>query len=445
MRAPRYKSLVDELARKIRAGKLAPGTRLPTHRELATEHGMALATATKVYTELIQMGLISGETGRGTFVRDLSSPPGDGQTLIPLRPGMIDLGFNYPASPNHAGILREALRHIAGAGDTGALMLAQPTAGRARERRLVAKYLHGRGVSAAPEQLLLLGGAQQGLTLTVMSLLRAGDVVAADELTYPGFIALAKIHGLELLPIPWTEAGPDLEALGQLMRLRPVKAIFCMPTLQNPTGWVMPLAERKKLVELAKRHDTWIIEDGTYAFLVARAPPPVHALARERTIYVSGLSKSVGGGVRFGFVVAPTQLYAGFEKALRALVWSSPTLIAALVGTWLEDGTILALEAEKRADARRRYQLAMKALDRLALTGHPGSYFVWIKLPADVRADLLAAALAAKNVLVATSESFAVGHVHPHAIRLSLAAESPERIKIALAVVREEIALQGCL
>jgi len=445
MGTPRYKSLVDELAKKIRAGKLAPGTRLPTHRELAATHGMALATATKVYTELIAMGLISGETGRGTFVRDLATPPGDGQTLIPLRPGMTDLGFNYPSSPNHAGILRDALRNFAGAGDTGALMLAQPTAGRERERRLVARYLHGKGVAAAPAQLLLLGGAQQGLTLTVMSLLRAGDVVAADELSYPGFIALAKVHGLELLPIPWTRAGPDLDALAKLMRERPVKAIFCMPTLQNPTGWVMPMAERNKLVALAEKHDAWIIEDGTYAFLVAQAPAPVHALAPERTIYVSGFSKSVGGGVRFGFVVAPVALYAIFEKTLRALLWSSSTLIAALAGNWLEDGTVLKLEAEKRAEARRRHQVAVKALEGLDLMGHPSSYFVWIRLPEDVRADRLAAALAEKNILVATAESFAVSHVYPHAIRLSLAAESLERIKSALGVVREEIELQSCL
>jgi len=186
-------------------------------------------------------------------------------------------------------------------------------------------------------------------------------------------------------------------------------------------------------------------DEAPFSQLVAQALTPVHALAPERTIYVSGFSKSVGGGVRFGFVVAPVALYAIFEKTLRALLWSSSTLIAALAGNWLEDGTVLKLEAEKRAEARRRHQVAVKALEGLDLMGHPSSYFVWIRLPEDVRADRLAAAMAEKNILVATAESFAVSHVYPHAIRLSLAAESLERIRSALGVVREEIELQSCL
>ena len=77
----RYKQLVDQLAADIRCGALAPGTRLPTHRELAAQHGIALVTASRVYTELHAMGLGSGETGRGTFVRETSLAPGQSITL----------------------------------------------------------------------------------------------------------------------------------------------------------------------------------------------------------------------------------------------------------------------------------------------------------------------------------------------------------------------------
>ncbi|MEU4747014.1 GntR family transcriptional regulator, partial [Actinosynnema sp. NPDC023658] len=96
MRPPTYKSLVDEFAAAIRRGELAPGTRLPTHRDLARERRLALATATRVYAELAAMGLVVGERGRGTFVRDQSGFAGlDASRDLPV-PRVADLSFTQP-------------------------------------------------------------------------------------------------------------------------------------------------------------------------------------------------------------------------------------------------------------------------------------------------------------------------------------------------------------
>lgn len=95
----RYKQFVDALAAQIRAGRLAPGTRLPTHRQLAAQEGLALVTATRVYSELAAMGLVSGETGRGTFVRESSLPRGLGIDQHAAAAGTVDLNFNYPSLP----------------------------------------------------------------------------------------------------------------------------------------------------------------------------------------------------------------------------------------------------------------------------------------------------------------------------------------------------------
>ena len=88
-----------------------------------------------------------------------------------------------------------------------------------------------------------------------MALLQPGDVIAVDALTYPGFKALALALHLEILPIPTTESGPDLEALAKLCRSRSVRAVYCMPTLHNPLGWVMSLEQREQLVAIARKHD----------------------------------------------------------------------------------------------------------------------------------------------------------------------------------------------
>lgn len=98
MHSQRYKHLVDHLAAEIRAGHLRPGTRLPTHRQLAAREGLALVTATRVYAELQTMGLVSGETGRGTFVKE-PRLPAEGIDLLASGADTVDMTFNYPSSP----------------------------------------------------------------------------------------------------------------------------------------------------------------------------------------------------------------------------------------------------------------------------------------------------------------------------------------------------------
>ncbi|NWD92703.1 aminotransferase class I/II-fold pyridoxal phosphate-dependent enzyme, partial [Pseudomonas sp. K5002] len=174
-----------------------------------------------------------------------------------------------------------------------ALLRYQPHAGRLHERAAVARHLLSRGLTVQAEQVLIVSGAQHGLAVTMMSLLRPGDVVAVDALTYSGFKVLAETLHLEIVAIPVTATGPDLAFLEQLCARRPVRAVYSMPTLHNPLGWVMSMAQREHLVAIARRNDLILIEDAAYAFLAEDAPPPVAELAPERTVYVSGLSKSV--------------------------------------------------------------------------------------------------------------------------------------------------------
>ena len=293
----RYKSLVDQLAQQIRAGQLPAGTRLPTHRKLAAQHGLALVTATRVYAELQAMGLVSGEAGRGTFVKDLSLPLGLGVDYPAQDPGHADLTFNSPLIPGQTELLRTALRQLANAGDLESLLHYQPHAGRPQDRAIVAAHLRSRGLQVDPSQLLFVDGAQHGLTVTAMALLRPGDTVAVDALTYPGFKLLAESMRLELLPIPTTIHGPDLEALESLCTRRKVRAIYAMPTMHNPLGWVMSLTARRKLVATAHKHGLLIIEDAAYAFLADAPPPPLAALAPDITVYVNALSKSIATGL----------------------------------------------------------------------------------------------------------------------------------------------------
>ena len=436
----RYKSLVDTFAQAIRSGTMPPGTRLPTHRQLAAEHGLALVTASRVYAELEGMGLVSGEAGRGTFVREISLPPGQGSGQMAVAPGMLDLNFNYPSLPGQADMLRTALRQLALSGDLEALLRYQPHAGRSHERAAFARHLLSRGLRVDAEQVLLVSGAQHGLAVTMMALLKPGDVIAVDALTYSGFKVLAETLHLEIVAIPVTPLGPDLDALHKLCRKRPVRAVYSMPTLHNPLGWVMDMARREQLVSIARQHNLMIIEDAAYAFLAEDAPPPLATLAPERTVYVGGLSKSVATGLRVGFVAAPMEWVKPLERTLMATTWNVPGVMSAIAVAWLEDGTVAQLEAQKRQDAQARQTLAAQVLKGLAYVSHPSSYFLWLPLGEEARADQVAMSLQREGISVSTAEPFAVSAHVPHALRLALGSVALPALREALLTVRKGVA-----
>ncbi len=442
MARARYKDVVDTLAADIRAGRIPPGTRLPTHRDLAAREGLALVTATRVYAELTVMGLVSGEAGRGTFVRESSLSTRDDIVPRAFADDVVDLNFNYPSVPQQADLLRTALRALASSGDLEALLRYQSHGGRPHERASVALHLERRGLEVPATQVLIVSGAQHGLAIAALAMLQPGDVIAVDALTYPGFKVLAQAQRLELVPIPAAADGLDLDALGPLCATRRVRAIYTMPTLHNPLGWVTPAQSRHRLVTIAREHGLLIIEDAAYAYLAERPPTPLAVLAPESTIYVSGLSKSVATGLRFGFVVAPKEFIEPLERAIRATTWNTPALMTAIATGWLNDGTVARLEAEKRADAQRRQAVAQQVLDGLDLVGHPSSYFVWLPLPGEARADQVAVALMRENISVSTAEPFATTKHPPHAIRLALGSVGIDVLSRSLATVKQVIDAQ---
>ncbi|HDS8578954.1 TPA: PLP-dependent aminotransferase family protein [Klebsiella variicola] len=435
----RYKAVVDRYAQAIRSGQLPAGSRLPTHRTLAAGERLSLATATRIYRELEEMGLVSGETGRGTFVRDLSLPPGHGVDQQVVAADVVDLNFNYPSLPEQGDALREALRQLAMAGDIDSHLRYQPHAGRLAEREIIARHLTCQHFTPDVENVLIVNGAQHGLAVTVMGLLRPGDVVAVDALTYSGFKVLAALYHLELAAIPCRPEGPDLQALHTLCQQRRVRAVYTMPTLHNPLGWVLNTGQRQALADLARQHDLLIIEDAAYARLVSRPPPPVISYAPERTVYVTGFSKNIATGLRVGVVISPPRYRPEIERAIRATTWNTPTLISSLICAWIEDGTVARFEMQKRQDARQRQQVAREVLCGLPIVSHPDSYFVWLPLGEESRADRLANALMERRISVSTAEPFCVSATIPQALRIALGSVPFDSLRPALLSVRDAV------
>ena len=435
----RYKSIVDRFAERIRNGEIPSGTRLPTHRALSAQERISLATATRVYSELEAMGLVSGETGRGTFVREISLPTGHGIDQHAVATDVLDLNFNYPSLPGQGERLRDALRQIAVSGDIESHLRYQPHAGRMTEREIIAAHIAGPGFQPEAENVVIVNGAQHGLTITVLGMLRPGDVVAVDALTYPGFKVLAELYHLELIAIPALTDGPDLSVLEELCQKRHVRAVYTMPTLHNPLGWVLNHRQRKKIADIARTYDLLIIEDTAYSYLIRRPPPPIAFYAPERTVYITGFSKNVATGLRVGAVIFPESYRPALERAVRATTWNTPSIMTTLVCNWIQDGTVSRFETLKRRDARQRQAVLRTTFEDIPCIAHPSSYFAWLPLPDEARADRIARNLMDCNISVSTAEPFSTSLVVPQALRIALGSVTIEDLQKALLKVRETV------
>lgn len=436
MRVRRHATVADELAVQIQAGAMPAGTRLPTHRALARRYGIAVATASRVYRDLTVAGLVVGEPGRGTFVRDLSGFTGPEPIRLTTGQRVADLSFNQPLSAGQDDDLRQALRGLAGEGDLTSLLHQQPPGGRHRDCAAIATYLLDRGIDVAPRGVLISGGAQQGLDTVLTAIAEPRAVVAVDALTYPGIKLLAGAGRLDLAPVQIHAAGMDLDHLEWLCGQRPISVLYLIPTLHNPLGYVLTASARERIAALADRHDFLIVEDATYAFLEPDAPPPVQTFAPERTFYVGSMSKNLASGLRIGYIVTPLAHRPALIRSLRATSWGASTIASALTTRWLTDGTAARLETLRRDDARQRQSVARTELMGLDYQAHPGAYSGWLVLPDQARNDLVARELAELGIMVSTADAFATTPHAPNALRLALATPNLPDLTAALRQIR---------
>ena len=438
MKKARYIRLANTLSIAIHEGKLAPGTKLPTHRAFAEQFNVALATATRAYGELERRGLIVGEAGRGTYVRDLGLP-----TTLGVRQtasdGLIDLVFNMPGDAADADMLRAGLRRLAAAGDLEAMLRYQPHGGRTHERRIVADSLGSTLGSIDPECLLVTSGGQHGLAIIALGLFRRGDAIATDTLTYPGFKSVAALQGLELVPVEGRGGVMDPDDLERQCCGRKLRAIYLMPTVHNPLGAVMDEMTRLRLIEVARKRDLLIIEDAAYAFLEPDPPPSLIALAPERTIHVGGFSKSLATGLRLGYVVAAPPFIDRLLEAIRATTWNAPALISSLVTGWVEDGTLASSEETRRRDGADRQRLCRTVMNGQPILSHRNAGFAWLPLKKGVRAEPIVTRLKQHGISASGAEPFATTVAVPQALRLAFGGLPKDEMKGVFQTVREAV------
>jgi DNA-binding transcriptional MocR family regulator len=443
---PKYQVIARAFAQAITNGQLPAGEKLPPHRSLASELHVTTGTISRAYAELERQGLANARVSDGTYVaqaraRELSS----GASQAAMRPGMpaapalIDLGQNVPQSTEEAASLSATLRDIAGDERlTASLLQYAPEAGAMRHRLAGAAWLARAGSPASATRVLVTQGAQHALASVLRAVARPGDTVLAEAVSYPGIIALARQLRLHLVGVELDHEGLVPAALELACKSLHPRALFCLPTIHNPTTATMSAERRDAVAQILQRHGVLLIEDIVPAMLMEAPPEPLSVRLPEQSFLIAGLSKSVAPGLRVGYLQAPTAWCSKIAAVIRSDCWMTAPLMAEIVSRWIESGEMERLNGLQRAHIESQHAVAREVLAGVSYRHAEASSHLWLPLPDPWRATEFAAALRQEGVLVKTADSFVIGrNAAPHAIRVCMTgASSSEALKRGLTIIR---------
>jgi DNA-binding transcriptional MocR family regulator len=436
---PRYMAIVGALAEDIELGQIGPGDRLMPQRDLAHRLGVSVGTVVRAYRVAEQRGLIGGEVGRGTYVKNLASNSeqaffGDGarsQTFEDT--AQIDFSLNVPPLGNDVVHLSEALRSLSKSAELGDLVRYSPHQGLFRHRRSIAKWIseiNDNGFSPPPQNVVVCNGAQHALATVVHSLVSPGDTILTERVTYPGIKAIASDQSLKLYGVEMDEDGISPESLISACEKTGSRVLYTIPTLHNPTGITMSPQRRKAIVKIALEQDLTIIEDDVYGFLAKDAPSQIAKLLPEQTYYIGGFSKVFAPGLRVGYAVVPTAALERVNAGIRASTWMTSPLLSEIVSRWIEDGTGAEILHERRSEARSRCDIALRTLGRWlnaeTYKSH-GCFHLWVKSPEGMPAEEFAAIARSQGIIVTPPRAVEVGPTQTQHFRVSIGGVPSER------------------
>ncbi|MEX0696532.1 MAG: PLP-dependent aminotransferase family protein [Dongiaceae bacterium] len=444
---PTYKLIAQAIGESIADGSLTERDRLPTQRDLAYRLGISLNTVSRAYAEAIRRGFLYGEVGRGTYVRTGGPLPAPASQARMIRPkdGPIDFALNLPAAGESAAALAETLGSLKGSAALASYLDYQTDGDLGRHAEAAAAWIRQLGLDASGDDVVLTNGAQHGLMVAMLAVMRPGDVLLTESMTYAPIKAMAQHLGLKLFPVAMDEGGLSPDGLDAACRTTAAKTLYCLPTLHTPTTITMTAERRRDIAEIARRHELLIIEDDVFGYLPIDRPPPLACFAPERVLFVTSVSKSLAPGLRVGYLHVPSRFYRSVRAVVNLSCWMPPPLMAEIASIWINEGTAHRLNDFQRSEAQTRQLMAQRILGAYAPRADPFGFHLWLPLPAHWRAEAFRVAAERQGVKVLTGETFAVERADaPHAIRLCLSHETTrERVARGLEIVARLLSEPG--
>ncbi|GGF81320.1 GntR family transcriptional regulator [Azorhizobium oxalatiphilum] len=429
-----YRALADTLAADIASGRLPAGTRLPAQRDFAYQHKIAPSTASRVYGELTRRGLITGEVGRGSYVRALEVAA-TGALGEPVG-APVDLQLNFPILPGQDAELAQVLSRMMKQPTLAAAFRPLSAAATREARGITADFLARAGWRPDPEGIVFTANGRQAIAAAFAVLAPPGERIAVEALTYPAVKWIAARLGITLVPLPMDARGLRPDALLKAHRAAPIRGVYLQPILHNPLSHSMDAARRAEIADVLASENLTAVEDVIYGFLSEEAP--LAAIAPEHTLLVDSLSKRVAPGLTLGFLSGPPAWSARLVSAVRTGAWAATGLPLAAALQVMTDGVAARLVAGKQKDAAERQSLLRTVFDAAVLKTDPRSYHAWLELPDHWRSDAFAAAAARRGIAITPSSAFCVtpGHA-PNAVRLALSPPPLPVLRDALITLRQ--------
>lgn len=478
---PLYRQIHAAVRGAVLAGALGEGARLPPERELAAALGVNRTTVMRAYQELAADGVVEARSGRGTIVcaprahsdlgaGSLALPgpahgaswllglPAFGHGNLGADPGLlrdvaamggradlISFAAGTPA-PDLIPLdgLTEAL--CAGLARHGAAALGHgPVEGLPALREALALHMARRGASVTPEEIVVLSGATQGLSLAARALIEPGDEVVVEAPTYVGTLQTFSAAGARLIGVPVDQEGLRVDLLAPILARRRVRLILVQSTLHNPTGATLSPPRRERLLALARRYGVPILDDDVYGELHYDEPLPQPLKAHDRdglVLHLGSFSKTVAPGLRLGWLAAPAPVIARLVLAKQFSDLTTGALAQVAVSGFLAGGVYERHLAAVRAVYAARRAAMLAGLGPAAHHLHVassarGGFYLWCRLAAGRQARLLAAAAGREGVALLAGEAFYPpgmpgGEDGQDHIRLSFSGNTPAAIAVGL-------------
>jgi 2-aminoadipate transaminase len=482
---PLYIQLRDQLRALVNTGELRLGDRLPASREFAVQLGVHRTTVANAYAELESEGLISGHVGRGTFIcgeteprkipTALHRPPLNGELrweslfandrgeealsrLTQAAPrGSISFALARPATEFFSiEDLRNCSNAVWRSEGLEVLQYGSPDGYPPLKDALVS-MLRGEGYEAADENLLITDGCQQAMDLLCKAFLRPGDTVLIENPTYSGTLAILAGAHVRAVGVPVkTESGPgmtpgvDVSAIEAVLMQNRVKVIVLTPDFHNPTGTTLPVAERRRLLELAARFQVPIIEDHIYARLRARGervPSLKHLDRSNLVIQIDSFSKIAFPGLRIGWIVAPANVIDRLRLVKQATNLHTGQLGQAILAEYMRRGHLTRhLECTRKAYSARLAALEHVLGRQMPLgtkwTRPEGGMSVWVELPPGFDANELLIHARERGVVFSPGRYFYLQNPMPNTLRLGFAGLNEREIARGITTLADVLRLE---
>ncbi|TIX93151.1 PLP-dependent aminotransferase family protein [Rhizobium sp. P44RR-XXIV] len=444
----RIEGVMAAISDRIAGRNLMPGARLPSVRSFAKTMQVSVSTVVEAYERLAAEGVIRSRPGSGFYVcgplpplllsetgarSDLNVDPlWISRQSLEVGDDMLKPGCGWlPPSWLPQAALRRAMRTLA-RGDVGALANYGTPLGLPPLRQLLARRLGEHGIAARPDQIMLTESGTQAIDLLCRFLLEPGDTVLVDDPCYFNFHALLRAHRVNVVSVPFTPTGPDVELFGQALERHRPRLYVTNSAIHNPTGAALSPATAHRLLKLAEASDLIIIEDDIFAdFEDVPAPRLAAYDGLDRVIHIGSFSKTLSASIRCGFIAARPDWIDGLVDLKVASSFSCGQLSAELVYLALKDGSYRKhIEALRMRLAKTMNEVAarLEAIGIVPWLKPQAGMFLWCRLPEGLDAADVARVCLPEGIIVAPGNAFSLSDTAGRFIRFNVAQSTDPRI-----------------